>query len=182
MWLTILILTAGVPHAVSDAVATFDQGYLFFRDIGMESEDPDAPRDRATGIEIYTDGCEPRGTDLDIALWNITMQKLWDRVNEPETSFTVTAGNEYLYYDNFLLFFEDRDERRSIVIYPEELWSILHHAETCSIAALGQTAVEAFYPGMAAPATVFITADDPAMRTVQTLLRRGRDSTTSTEN
>ncbi len=182
MWLTILILTAGVPHAVSDAVATFDQGYLFFRDIGMESEDPDAPRDRATGIEIFTDGCEPIGTDMDITLWNFTMQKLWARVNRAETSFTVTAGDEFLHYENFLLFYEDRDEKIGIVIYPEELWSILHHAKTCSITALGQIRVEAFYPGMAAPATVFITSDDPAMRTVQTLLRRGRDNTISSEN
>ncbi|MCK5785066.1 MAG: hypothetical protein KAH54_00760 [Candidatus Sabulitectum sp.] len=182
MWLAILILTAGVPHAVSDASATFNQGYLFFREIGMESEEPDAPRDRTTGIEIFTDGCEPMGTDMDIVIWNFTMQKLWERVNRAETSFTVTAGDEYLYYENFLLFFADQDERRNIVVHPEELWSILHHAETCSLPALGQIVVEAFYPGIAAPATAFITAGDPAMRTVQTLLRRGRDSTTSSAN
>jgi len=181
MLLAILMLIAGVPHTVSDAVTTFNQGYLFFREIGMESEEPDAHRDRTTGIEIFTDGCEPSGTDMDIVLWNFTMQKLWERVNRAETSFTVSAGNEFLYYENFLLFFADRDGRISIVIHPEELWSILHHAETCSLPALGQIMVEAYYPGIDAPATAFITAGDPAMRTVQTLLRRGRDSAISTD-
>ncbi|MEA3265654.1 MAG: hypothetical protein U9P42_01745 [Candidatus Fermentibacteria bacterium] len=182
MWLAILIFTAGIPHAVSDAVSTFNQGYLFFRETGMESEEPDAPGDSITGIDIFTDGCEPMGTDMDLALWNFTMQKLWERVNKAETSFTVTAGDEFLYYENFLLFFADQDERRSIAVHPEELWSILHHAESCSLPALGQIMVEAYYPGMDAPATVFITTGDPAMRTVQTLLRRGRDSAASTEN
>ncbi len=182
MLLAILILITGIPHAVSDAVTTFNQGYLFFREIGMESEEPDAPRDRTTGIEIFTDGCEPLGTDIDIVLWNNTMQKLWERVNKAETSFSVSAGNEFLYYENFLLSFEDRDQRRNIIIHPEELWSILHHAETCSTTALGQIMMEAFYPGMATPNTAFITTGDPAMRTIQTLLRRGRDSTTSSEN
>lgn len=178
MCLAILMLTvnAGIPHGVSEAITTFGDGFLYFRTIGMEAEEPEYPRDCATGIHICTDGCEPEGTDRDIELWNATMLKLWEAINKQETRFTVTAGNEALYYEDFLLFFADQDGRTGILIYPEELWTILHHAEVCSTPALGQIIVEAYYPGMIASANVFVTANDPAMSIIQTLLDRGRDS------
>lgn len=175
MWLTIVILTAGVPQGVSEAITAFDDGYLYLRTIGMESQEPDFPRDSATGLQICTDGCEPEGTDLDIELWNTTMLRLWGEVNTAETRFTVTAGNEALYYENFLLFFADSNGRTGIVIHPEELWSILHHLCNCTSPATGQIMVEGYYPEMS-PAALSATVDQPVMRTIQTLLKRGRDS------
>ncbi len=176
MWFILLAIMAGVPQGVSDAIGTFHDGYLFFREVGMESEDAEYPRDHSFGIQICTDGCEPTGTDLEIEQWNTAMVKLWTGINTAETRFAVRAGDEALYYEGFMLFFADNSERTGITIHPEELWSILHHAAACSTPALGQVMVEAWYPGLQEQVTAFITVEDNAMRTVQILLGRGRES------
>jgi|GEM_PF-1899316 len=177
MWFIILILTAGVPSGVSSALTAFDLGYLYLRDVGMESPGVDYPRDRTTGLEICTDGCLTSAElEYEIELWNEVMIKQWRKINTAETSFTVRAGNEYLYYENFLLIFAVQSIRTEIVIHPEELWSILNHAGTSSDPATGQIYVEAWYPGLSNPVSSFITVNNPAMNTVQTLLQRGREA------
>ena len=175
MWLILLVVIAGIPHGVSEAITTFNDGYLFFREVGMEPE-AEFPRDHSFGIQICTDGCEPTGTDLEIELWNTAMAKLWAGINTAETRFSVRAGDEALHYESFLLFFADGSERTGITIHPEELWSILHHAAVCSTPPLGQVMVEAWCPGLQEQVTAFVTVEDNAMRTIQNLFERGRDT------
>lgn len=171
----LIILTLGVPQGISDAITSFNEGYLYFRTIGMESEEPQFPRDSVTGIQIITDGCEPEGTDLDIELWNFIMKKSWESVNTAETSFYLRAGDENLIYEDYHLIYECSEGSYSIDIHPEELWSILHHALNNSSPATGQISIEASCPGLMESKIVFVTVQDRAMRTVQTLLARGRD-------
>ncbi len=170
----LIILTLGIPHGISESISSFSDGYLYFRTIGMESEEPDVPRDPATGIQIFTDGCEPEGTGHEIELWNFIMQRSWESVNTAETSFYLRAGDENLIYEDYQLVYECSDGTYPIDIHPEELWSILHHALNNSSPATGQISVEATCPGLMESKIVFVVADDEAIRTVQVLLTRGK--------
>lgn len=170
----LIILSMGIPHGVSESITSFGNGYLYFRTIGMESEEPEFPRDPATGIQIITDGCEPEGTNLEIELWNFIMQKSWESVNRAETSFYIRAGDENLIYEDYQLVYECPGGAFPIEIHPEELWSILHHALYNSSPATGQISLEASCPGLMESKIVFVVADDRAMETVQILLNRGK--------
>ena len=170
----LIILSIGIPHAISESIASFNDGYLYFRTIGMESPEPEIPRDPATGIQIATDGCEPEGTDLERELWNLIMQKSWESINTAETIFYIRAGDENLIYEDYQLVYECTEGSCLIDIHPEELWSILHHTLNNSSPATGQITVDATCPGLMESKIVFVTADDQAMRTVQRLLDRGK--------
>lgn len=170
----LIILSMGIPHGVSESITTFGEGYLYFRTIGMESVEPYPPRDPSTGIQIATDGCEPEGTSLDIELWNFIMEKSWESVNTPETSFYIRAGDENLIYNNYELVYESSAGAFPIEIHPEELWRILHHALNNSSPATGQISLEASCPDLMESKIVFVVSDDLAMRTVQILLSRGK--------
>jgi hypothetical protein len=177
MWFMIMVLTVGVPPGVSSALAAFDQGFLYLRDAGMESSGVDSQRDNTTGLEIITDGCETSASlEREIELWNTVMLKQWNSINTSETSFTISAGNEYLYYEGFLLFYANQSGRSGITIRPEELWSILNHALNNSSPATGQIHLEAWYPGLSNSVSTSVTANDSAMNTVQQLLQRGRET------
>ncbi len=170
----LIVLSLGIPHGISESIVSFNDGYLYFRTIGMESEEPEVPRDPATGIQIFTDGCEPEGTDLEIELWNLVMQKSWESVSTPETFFYLRAGDENLVYEDYQLVYECPEGSCLINIHPEELWSILHHTLNNSSPSTGQISVEATCPSLMESKIVFVGADDKAMRTVQVLLNRGK--------
>jgi hypothetical protein len=178
-WIPVVLLSFGIPIGVSQAVSAFDSGYLYLRRIGMESPLPEPERDPATAIPIYTDGCEvSSGQEYQILIWNETMKRLWKGVNTAETNFTVRAGDEYLIYDSFLLFYSGPEGRTGITIRPEELWTILSHCRRPLSAATGQVSMEAWFPDLDSPATAFVTVNDPAMPVIQRLLQSGRDSIT----
>ncbi len=167
---------AGIPLPVSRAITAFNHGDLYIRTIGMEPEE-DFRRHYPTGIPDYAEGCESSARlDRELELWNTTMLKLWSKVNTSETNFTVRAGDEYLIYDNFILFYTSPGERVSIAVHPEEIWTILSHCNRTPLPSTSQTSLEAWYPGMEEPVTSFITHTDPAMEVITELLSRGREA------
>ncbi len=176
--LTALTLTvasmAGIPHVIPDAINSFNNGNLYFRTAGIEPEGSEFPRDPATEIRIIPDGCEMEGTNIDIELWNFVIKKTWESLGSENARFYLRAGEENLVYENSLLLFECPEETLEIRIYPEELWSLLHHALNNSSPSTGQISLEASCPGLMESSIVFIGADTPAAGTVQILLDRGR--------
>lgn len=176
--LMILALSAGVPTTVARAVTEFKSGNLYLRTIGMEPEG-DFRRDGATAIPEYSEGCEyTRGLELELEMWNSTMLRLWENINRPETFFTLRAGEEYLIYEEYLLFYTSPVSRTQIAIHPEELWRILSHLGRNPSAATSQLSMEGWYPGLGEePVMAFITVNDPVYDTVEGLLERGREAT-----
>ncbi len=169
-----LLAAGGLPSL--DAARAFNDGELFLREIGMEPVE-DFRRDPGTGIPRYSEGCESsRALDHELYRWNSTMLRLWARVNTADTNFTLRAGEEYLIYDSFLLFYTWPEGRTQIPIHPEELWAILSHLGRNPSAATSQMSVEGFYPGLPEPASAFITVYDPVYPTVEELLERGRET------
>ncbi len=173
--ISLIFLISAIPPAVSQAITTFDDGFLFLRTIGMESEDPEYPRDQTTGIQIITDGCEPEGTDQDILLWNATMNKLWKGINNLETSFLLRAGNEKLEYSECILTYTNSEGSVEIIIYPEELWSILQKVHTSSNTVTGQISIEANCPNLFESKLLFIDPNSEIAYLIQQLLSRGRE-------
>jgi len=172
-----MILLSGVPSPVARAVTAFNSGELYLRTIGMEPES-DFRRHGATGIPDYAEGCESsRELDWELELWNTTMLKLWNSINTAETNFTARAGEEYLIYDSFLLFYTCPEGRYGIPIHPEELWAILHHLGRNPSAATSQISVEGWYPGLSEPLMAFVTQHDPVYEVIQELIERGREAT-----
>lgn len=172
-----LILVAGIPTPVAQAITVFNNGEIYLREINMEPE-TDFRRKSPTYIPCYAEGCEGSvELDWELDLWNTTMLKLWNSKNTAETNFTVRAGDEYLVYDSFLLFYTYPDGRCGIPIHPEELWAVLNHLGRNPSAATSQISVEGWYPGLNEPLTAFITQYDPVYEVIQELLERGREAT-----
>lgn len=169
-------LFSGIGHVSTGAAAAFNSGELYLRTIGMEPEG-DFRRHGATGIPEYSEGCESsRALDRELERWNRTMLRLWEHVNTEETTFTLRAGNEYLLYETFFLFYACDDDRVNISVHPEELWRILQHLDRNPSAVTSQIALEGWHPGLEETGMAFIGPNDPAFDTVQALLERGREA------
>jgi len=167
---------AGIPLPVSRAITAFNGGDLYIRTIGMEPEG-EFRRHYPTGVPDYAEGCESSAElDRELELWNTTILKLWEKVDTCETNFTVRTGEEYLIYENFILFYTSPGERVSITIHPEELWAVLSHCNRTPLPSTSQTSLEAWYPGLGEPVTAFVTESDPAMGVITELLSRGREA------
>lgn len=175
IFITLIILLTGVPTAVSQAIAKFDSGYLYFRTFGMESEEPECPRDNSTAIQIHTDGCEPEGTSQEYLLWNTTMEKLWEDINTEETSFLLQAGNEKLEYKECILTYTNSESSVEIPIYPEELWSILYEVKNDSATCTGQISIEASCPTLFEPTLIFVRPSTQLANLTERLLNRGKE-------
>lgn len=89
---------------------------------------------------------------------------------------SMLPGDEYLIYDNFILFYTSPGERISIAVHPEELWTILSHCNRSPLPSTSQTSLEAWYPGLEEPVTSFVTHTDPAMAVITELFARGRET------
>ncbi len=177
----LLILAAvlfAAPQASFHAEEVFNSGELYLRTTGT-AEESNYIRNRATGIPEYPENRENSGTRYcrDIELWNSTMLSLWNSVNTSETFFTVRAGEEYLIYETFFLFYLSSEERVQIAVHPEELWRILSTLKKPGPALESQVSIEGWYSGLAEHSQVFIGQSDPAFETVQLLLERGREAT-----
>jgi hypothetical protein len=171
-----LILT-GVSHGYLQADYAFYSGSLYLRQNSMYPFPAEGGRDPYTLIPVITDDCRTRpGRESDINRWNAAMLRLWEQVNQPETHFTVRAGEEYLVYENYMLLYISGNTRTSIQINPEELWTILSQCRRPVSPSLAQVSMEGWFPGLDSPVTSFVTAG-PVMDVIQLLFERGRNST-----
>lgn len=132
-------------------------------------------RGGGTTIIIITDGCGEAGWGYGTLRGGRVFRDMRDRVYSPETRFTVRAGEEFLIYESNILLYTDGERRSTVMVYPEELWTIMEHCRRPVAAATGQVSIEVWYPGLESPVNTFLTVHDPAMSVVQVLLQRGRE-------
>jgi hypothetical protein len=170
MRLLMLVLVLG-------AMASADQfEYLYPRFADARSYDGTVLPGGGTTVIIIPEESSRTGWSPALPFGCVGMSKLWDVLYSPDAHFTVRAGDEYLVYGEHALLYSRGDARSNVMIYPEELWSILGHCYRPLSPSTGQVSMEAWFPGMEEPVTSFLTVNDPAMSVVQVLLQRGREA------
>lgn len=173
---TLLLCISAVDLPAAEAETVFNGGELYLKTSDRSAEEQ-MLRDLGTGILFKYDDCRgSRHPDGEIYSWNTTIRRLWNEIYQPETSFTVRSGEEYLIYENYMLYYTSGDTRTELHIFPEELWVVLNQCRRPSTTLTGQISLEAWYPLLNEPFSAFVSVYDPAYPVIQELFRRGREA------
>jgi len=156
--------------------SAFQSSDVYKHNTGRDFHSPLVHRNGANTIIVNTRDTCPVEWVYGIPHGNRAMRQLWDSMCSEEAHFTVRAGQEFLVYGAHTLVYTNGEQRSNVMIYPEELWSVMNQCYKPLSPVTGEISMEVWFPSMEEPTATFITAGDPAMSVIQVLLERGREA------